>query len=175
MGTRPTVSASMGWSSATGRRADGWPSSIGGRSGRPRKGSSSRAGRTCRPGCLAKPCDRSPMPDAFDARLAAADLTLFAAIPSQSSAADRRSWLAVQRAVRRSPGGYAYLEIGSHLGGSLQPHLLDPLCRRIYSIDKRPAVQADDRGGTYHYAGNSTDRMLANLRRVDPAGLDKLV
>jgi hypothetical protein len=70
---------------------------------------------------------------------------------------------------------YVYLEIGSHLGGSIQSHLLDPRCRRIYSIDKRPAQQPDDRGPVFHYEGNSTDRMLNNLRALSGDGVSKVV
>ena len=106
-------------------------------------------------------------------RLDRLDLSLFTSIASQSSDGDRQSWLAVQRAMRR-PDGYTYLEIGSHLGGSVQQHLVDPLCRAIISIDKRPLVQPDDRGQDFVYEGNSTDRMLDNLRAIDPAGLAKL-
>jgi len=109
----------------------------------------------------------------FDARIDALDDSLFDAIETQSSAGDRRAWLAVQRAMRR-PAGYVYLEIGSHLGGSLQQHLRDPQCRAAVSIDKRSASQPDDRGEVFHYEGNSTARMLANLRRVAGADLDKL-
>lgn len=106
----------------------------------------------------------------FESRLAGPDLTLFSAIASQSTEGDRRSWLAVQRAMRRN--GYRYLEIGSHLGGSIQQHLVDPLCISIVSIDKRPLVQPDDRGRNYDYEGNSTARMLDNLRRIAPGRLD---
>jgi hypothetical protein len=104
----------------------------------------------------------------FEQRIARLDLSLFDAIDSQSDAGDRSSWLAFQRQVRRAHGSYAYLEIGSHLGGSIQPHLLDPQCRTIYSIDKRPLEPPDDRGQTFRYEGNSTARMLALLRALDP-------
>jgi hypothetical protein len=55
-----------------------------------------------------------------------------------------------------------YLEIGSHLGGSLQPHLADDRCKRIYSIDSRPSQQPDDRARDHveYYEDNSTERML---------------
>ncbi len=96
----------------------------------------------------------------------ALDLSVFDHIPSQTTADDRRSLLAVQSATARHFGAYSYLEIGSHLGGSIQPHLLDPRCRRIYSIDPRPACQPDNRGGAYDYPGNSTRRMLDGLRAV---------
>jgi hypothetical protein len=109
----------------------------------------------------------------FTRRLDALDVSLFDAVATQSSDDDRRAWLAVQRAVR-SPSGYVYLEIGSHLGGSIQQHLLDPWCRAIVSIDKRPLSQPDDRGIEFRYDGNSTACMLEHLRRVAPDALAKL-
>lgn len=114
--------------------------------------------------------DRS---DVFEARIASLDERLFDAIETQSSVGDRRAWLAVQRAMR-TPAGYTYLEVGSHLGGSIQQHLPDPRCRGIVSIDKRSQSQPDERGPVFHYDDNSTRRMLANLRRVaacDPGRL----
>lgn len=104
------------------------------------------------------------------ARVEALDLELFSAIKSQSSAVDRRSWLAIQRAVRRS--GYVYLEIGSYLGGSLQQHLVDPQCRQLYSIDDRPLYSPDARGQAITYRV-ATDDMFRNLRQL--ASLDRLV
>lgn len=108
---------------------------------------------------------------AFAARLARGDVSLFAAIPSESTPRDRQSLLAVQRAVRDRWPSYVYLEIGSHLGGSLLPHVLDPGCRLSHSIDPRPTVQPDARGSRFAYPGNSTARMLANLAAAgaDPA------
>ena len=101
---------------------------------------------------------------------------LFAAIPSQTSEADRRWLLAVQRATARVRGGFAYLEIGSHLGGSIQPYLLDPRCRAIFSIDARPGSQPDDRAPGYvaGYEHNSTDRMLRLLRDLAPDQVGKV-
>ena len=110
----------------------------------------------------------------FGNRLSEADLTLFAAIPSQTTDEDRRSLLALQAAVRRVSGPYAYLEIGSHLGGTIQPHIVDPLCSAIYSIDSRPSHQPDERGEIFSYEGNSTVRMLDNLDRIPGRDLSKL-
>ncbi len=115
-------------------------------------------------------------PADFEPRIDGLDLSLFAAIDSQSDDGDRRSWLALQRLVRRWSGSYAYLEIGSYRGGSLQPHLLDPRCRRIISIDNRPlGAPPDDRGQRFRYEDNSTAGMLANLRAVDPDQVSKVV
>jgi hypothetical protein len=111
----------------------------------------------------------------LDSRIEGLDLCLFAAIDSQSDDGDRRSWLALQRTVRHWNESYTYLEIGSHLGGSIQPHLLDPRCRRIFSIDKRPVEPPDDRGQRFRYEDNSTERMLSNLRALDPDQVAKIV
>ena len=111
----------------------------------------------------------------IDQRIASLDVSLFAAIESQSNAGDRSSWLAIQRAKRQSAESYVYLEIGSYLGGSIQPHLMDPRCRRIYSIDRRPETQPDDRGQLFSYAGCTTEQMVARLRTVDVEHIDKIV
>lgn len=114
-------------------------------------------------------------PLSLDERIQRLDLSLFAAIHSQSDDGDKRSWLALQRMARSGDGGsYCFLEIGSYLGGSLQPHLLDPRCRRILSIDNRPAEPPDSRGEGLGYPDNSTARMMANLREVDAAGTAKI-
>lgn len=102
------------------------------------------------------------------------DLRLFEKIPSQSTDQDKQSLLACQAAVRELKPAYNYLEIGSYLGGSIQHYLLDDKCAGIYSIDKRPAWQPDERGIEYVYQNNSTARMMENLSRVAPDKLDKI-
>lgn len=111
----------------------------------------------------------------FESRIERLDLHLFDAIRTQSVEGDRRSWLALQRAIRRVKGAYTYLEIGSHLGGSLQQHLLDPRCQHIISIDNRPLVQPDDLWQMVPYDGNSTERMLRNLRELAPQAVSKVL
>ena len=102
----------------------------------------------------------------FETAINELDLRLFEKIPSQSTELDKRSLLGVQLAVRELTGEYNYLEIGSYLGGSIQPHLLDPKCRRIVSIDKRPLSQPDERGFEFVYRNNSTARMMETLAKV---------
>ena len=102
------------------------------------------------------------------------DLKLFEKISSQSSDNDKQSLLGCQLAARELTGGYVYLEIGSYLGGSIQPHLLDEKCLKIYSIDKRPLAQPDERGVDYVYLNNSTARMLENLKTVAPGEIEKI-
>src|SRR6185295_1456922 len=107
-------------------------------------------------------------------RIETLDLTLFENIESQTSDLDKRSLLACELAVRSLRDSYVYLEIGSHLGGSLQPYVVDEKCERIFSIDKRPPLQPDERGLNYKYENNSTARMLENLKKVSNAGLEKI-
>ena len=61
--------------------------------------------------------------DDFEAQINRLDVALFGHIFSATTQEDKRSLLAVQRAVRelKAAQGYVYLEIGSYLGGSLQP------------------------------------------------------
>jgi len=118
--------------------------------------------------------EKSPVTGSIHGRINQLDTTLFEGVPSQTSGDDRRSLLAIHAAVAGLRGSFAYLEIGSHLGGSIQPYLLDDRCNMIISIDKRPARQPDMRGQTYEYPGNSTERMLQYLRRISAEGVRKL-
>ena len=100
-------------------------------------------------------------------RITSLDVSLYDAVSSQTYPEDRRSLLLLQRCVRRF-GSYTYLEIGSHLGGTIQPHLVDSHCELIYSIDKRPLALPDEYSGVVYYPGNSTQRMLDGLREAFP-------
>jgi len=112
---------------------------------------------------------------ALASRIASLDVSLFQ-IESQTTLDDRRSFLAVHDAVGSLKDGYVYLECGSHIGGSLLPHILDPRCRLAYSVDKRPAVQSDARGCVFQYPDNRTQRMVDNLAVHAPAeSMRKLV
>lgn len=110
----------------------------------------------------------------FEKQLSNLDLKLFGKINSQSTDDDKQSLLACQFAVRQLKSNYNYLEIGSYLGGSIQPHLLDDKCAKIYSIDKRPERQPDERGIDFVYQNNSTERMLEHLRQVDVDKIEKV-
>jgi len=107
-------------------------------------------------------------------QLDALDLSLFDAIESQSSPGDKRSLLACQVATRTLSPGYRYLEIGSYLGGSIQPFIVDPTCTQVVSIDKRPPKQPDNSGQTIRFQNNTTARMIANLQSLPGADLNKL-
>src|SRR5579872_6802697 len=110
-------------------------------------------------------------------RIRALDVQLFAHVESQTTEEDRKSLLAIHSAVATRTDPFSYLEIGSHLGGTLQVVVSDPRCVRIVSIDPRPQWQPDDRpelGGGWEYPDNSTERMLRLLENVPGANLSKL-
>ncbi len=106
-------------------------------------------------------------------RVAALDVTLFEAVEAQTAIEDQRSLLALHTAAAAT-GDFEYLEIGSHVGGSLQALARDPRCTRIVSVDPRPESQPDERGYRYPYPGNSTSRMLDVLGGIDGADVDKI-
>lgn len=112
--------------------------------------------------------------ESVEAALREQDPGIFAPIQAQLTDADKRSLLAAQWALRGLYRGYTYLEIGSHLGGSLQPHVLDPYCSTIVSIDARPVAVADDRVDAVPYPANSTAHMLALLRGVAGDAIGKI-
>jgi len=109
-------------------------------------------------------------------RIRSLDTELFESVISETSQDDRRSLLAIHDALATQLGSFSYLEIGSHLGGTLQTVIADPRCTRVISIDPRPDWQADDRPGIdgWAYDGNSTERMLEALRAVPNADMAKL-
>jgi hypothetical protein len=116
-----------------------------------------------------------PVTQPIEDRLHALDLGLLGHIESQTYDDDRRSLLALHCACRDLFGSFAYLEIGSHLGGSLQALIADPACEQIVSIDPRPVLFPDGMSTTIEYPDNSTERMLKLLRTVPGANMDKLV
>lgn len=112
--------------------------------------------------------------EGFSASLQSLDTGIFTVV-SQTTENDRKSLLRIQNLVRTLVPHYTYCEVGSYLGGTLVPHLLDPLCGRVVSIDKRPTSQPDARGMDFPYPENSTQTMLDILRsQVPDAALSKL-
>jgi hypothetical protein len=98
--------------------------------------------------------------------IAAGDVSVFK-VGSQSTMNGKRSLLMLQHLVACSHPGYVYLEIGSHIGGTLFPHLVDERCGAAFSIDPRPEGQPDERGRIFTYGkANTTRRMLAALKEA---------
>jgi hypothetical protein len=91
------------------------------------------------------PAHEREIRDAISERLARLDTSLFERISSQTSENDGRSLPAIQEAVRERGPSYAYLEIGSHFGDTIQSFLRDDRCTCVFSIDRRPLKQPDAR------------------------------
>ena len=73
------------------------------------------------------------------------DEDLFSTVEAQLMGWDKRSLLALHAAVAAARAPFAYLEIGSFRGGSLQVLIRDPRCVCVMSIDTRTG-QTVDRG-----------------------------
>lgn len=116
-----------------------------------------------------KPQAVNPGPSAsFSERIGRLDLGLLQAVPTNTTAGDRRALLLLQSAARHP--GYTYLEIGSEQGGSLQGHLADPWCAQVFSIDLRVDQAPDFRGTCQWYSGNTTAAMRQRLEAAFPDG-----
>ena len=102
-----------------------------------------------------------------------ADLGHFFPVSSQTSQTDKLVLLRMRDLIRKR-GNYKYLEIGSYLGGSLTPFLMDPACQLVLSIDDRGRVLPDERASITTTRPVTTQSMLDNL--LDRSGLktDKL-
>jgi hypothetical protein len=114
-----------------------------------------------------------PAVEELVARIDAFDVELFDPVEAQLPNADRRALLALHAAVAASRGSFAYLEIGSYRGGSLQAVMQDPRCSCVMSIDPRTTVTPDTRG-TYTYEDNTTARMRQLLSSLPAVDMDKL-
>jgi hypothetical protein len=88
------------------------------------------------------------------------DIKDYFPIPSQTSVADKKALLSLTSLFNKD---YNYLEIGSFLGGSLTPHLLENRCKIILSIDDREKIQPDERGVDYDYREITTQMMIDRL------------
>lgn len=107
------------------------------------------------------------------------DSELFSFLPeAQTTEWDRRALLALHAAAADRWGSFAYLEIGSYTGGSLQALMRDPRCHEVISIDPRTVATPDGRGTSSIYEAvyedNSTGRMLELLRELPDVDMDKL-
>jgi hypothetical protein len=113
--------------------------------------------------------------DGLNRRIDSLDTSLFEEIPDQLIDWDRRALLGLHAAVASARGPFAYLEIGSYLGGSLQALIRDPRCTRIISVDPRLARVPDKRVPEWPYEEKTTEHMMQRLRRVPDADTSKLV
>ena len=86
-------------------------------------------------------------------------------ITSQTSDQDKLILIKVSEIINKKIKNYSYLEIGSFLGGSLTPFLLDKNCKKILSIDKRNQVVEDENHEQWSYENISEKTMLENLKK----------
>jgi methyltransferase family protein len=102
------------------------------------------------------------------------DTTLFDSVLAQQTAWDRRALLALHAATADTRPSFAYLEIGSYLGGSLQAVVRDPRCTQIISIDPRVTTAPNTGVRPVTYVENTTAHMRELLGTVPGADLSKL-
>jgi hypothetical protein len=108
------------------------------------------------------------------ARLDELDTRLFDAVEAQLTPSDRRALLGLHAAAADVHGSFAYLEVGSYRGGSLQVLMRDPRCVSVMSIDPRTSETPDSARGTYTYEDNTTAHMRELLTTLDGADMNKL-
>ena len=86
-------------------------------------------------------------------------------IGSQTSLSDKKIILNIVALIKRNNYFFNYLEIGSYLGGSLCPFLLENRCKLIVSIDKRNQAQDDERSEVWCYKKIRESDMLKKLKQ----------
>jgi len=85
-------------------------------------------------------------------------------ISSQTSAKDKLFLLnAINTIKSRGITNFKYIEIGSFMGGSLTPFLIENTCSLIVSVDERERQQPDERGAKFDYSGITHETMIDNL------------
>jgi hypothetical protein len=104
----------------------------------------------------------------------ALDLDLFTYLQAEGSESDRRALLGLHAAAADTYGSFAYMEIGSYLGGSLQTLMRDGRCTDVISIDPRTVTTPDDRGEPWVYDANTTNHMLELLAGLPDVDMTKL-
>lgn len=85
-------------------------------------------------------------------------------IHSQTSESDKIFLLSALELVKQNTDSFRYLEIGSFLGGSLTPFLLEKKCQQVVSIDRREQQQPDERGLIFDYGGITNQTMIDKIR-----------
>jgi hypothetical protein len=115
-----------------------------------------------------------PPTRALAERIADLDESLFSFIEPQTPDWDQRTLLALHAATAVKLNEFAYVEVGSFLGGSLQVVMRDPRCTQVMSIDPRPELSPDNRGPGWVYENNTKERMLEQLANIPDVDLTKL-
>ena len=84
-------------------------------------------------------------------------------IESQTSNEDKLFILDIMQCLKVNSSSYNYIEVGSFMGGTLAPFLIENHCHAIFSVDDRERAQPDERGVNYDYAGITSEKMINNL------------
>tara|TARA_Y100000768_G_C23894385_1_gene641793 strand:+ start:281 stop:1069 length:789 start_codon:yes stop_codon:yes gene_type:complete len=86
-------------------------------------------------------------------------------VSSQTSDADKLILLKIIKFVKKIKKNFNYIEIGSFLGGSLTPFLMETSCKSIVSIDKRNQKQDDERNEEWSYENINEKDMINGLKK----------
>ena len=89
----------------------------------------------------------------------------FFPISSQTSDIDKLFLLKTIKLINSTIKNYKYLEIGSFLGGSLTPFIMDKKCTKILSIDERNKKLSDERSERWDYKKITEKTMINNLKK----------
>lgn len=93
------------------------------------------------------------------------DLGKIFPVASQTTPADQLFIKNIVSLMAEKAGTYAYIELGSFLGGTLAPFLIAKDCNSVLSVDDRGRQQPDERGPKYDYAGITSQTMIDNLHK----------
>ncbi len=88
-------------------------------------------------------------------------------INSQTSDQDKLILLKVINFIKKNKKNFNYIEIGSFLGGSLTPFLIEKKCKFIASIDKRNQKQDDERSEEWSYENISEKDMINGFKKYN--------
>lgn len=92
-------------------------------------------------------------------------LKKFFPISSQTSNEDKLVLLKIITFLKnKKKKGFYYLEIGSFLGGSLTPFLMEDKCKLVMSIDKRNQNLDDERNEKWNYQSVSENDMFNKIK-----------
>jgi hypothetical protein len=105
------------------------------------------------------------MTNGFDSRILRGDTSIFTIFTSMSQS-DKSIFLELLNIVGGLHPGYTYLEVGSERGGSIIAPLVDSRCGTPISVDLRSDSQPDERGSSFSFPENTTDKMLETLASV---------
>ena len=94
-------------------------------------------------------------------------INTFFPIHSQTSREDKVFLINTIRLLNSNLNSYNYLEIGSYLGGSLTPFIIDKKCKKILSIDKRNLKLSDERGENFDYKNIPEKKMFLNIKKYN--------